>query len=316
MVQIIEQSEHSMATNSPASSPRAAVALPSFQLYGEPDRPMEAERLHVETISSRSRLHDWEIRPHRHEAMFQILHIASGRAEAQVDGQAWPLLGPAAVTVPAMTAHGFRFQPEVQGHVITVQEPHLAALLAAEPGLWARWQQPGVGLLRAAGTPARQLAAAVQALAHEYEAHQPWRATALDVGLVQLVLSLARALPASAPASPAAGATDRAAGHLSRYRALVDARFRLQPKVADLAAELGITATQLNRVCRAVLGRSALDLLHARMLLEAQRQLTYTTLSVKRIGLDLGFTDPGYFTRFFQRACGLTPSAWRHRDRG
>jgi AraC family transcriptional activator of pobA len=91
MVQIIEQSEHSMATNSPASSPRAAVALPSFQLYGEPDRPMEAERLHVETISSRSRLHDWEIRPHRHEAMFQILHIASGRAEAQVDGQAWPL---------------------------------------------------------------------------------------------------------------------------------------------------------------------------------------------------------------------------------
>ena len=26
---------------------------------------------------------------------------------------------------------------------------------------------------------------------------------------------------------------------------------------------------------------------------------------------DLGFADAGYFTRFFQRATGLTPSAWR-----
>jgi len=127
------------------------------------------------------------------------------------------------------------------------------------------------------------------------------------------VLVLARSLPAPTTPTTLAGAapSGRAAGHLARYRALVDARFRLQPRVADLAAELGITATQLNRVCRALLGRSALDVLHARMLLEAQRQLTYTTQSVKRIGLDVGFADPGYFTRFFQRGCGQTPSAWR-----
>jgi AraC family transcriptional activator of pobA len=85
--------------------------------------------------------------------------------------------------------------------------------------------------------------------------------------------------------------------------------------VASLAAELGISATQLNRICRAQLGRGALDLLHARLALEAQRQLAYTTQSVKRIGLDLGFPDPGYFTRFFQRLCGMSPSEWRARSR-
>lgn len=300
-----------MTPVSPAPSGPPRRALPNFQLYGEAERPAVAERLHVETISSRSRLHDWEIRPHRHEAMFQILHMASGRAEATLDGATHPLLGPAVVTVPAMVAHGFRFQPEVQGHVITVQAPQLDSLLAPEPGLLARWQQPGVALLRSAGGPARGVAAAVQALATEYAGHQPWRAMALDSLLLQLMLALGRLLPAPAPAL--ASPPDRAAGHLQRYRALVEARFRLQPRVADLAAELGITATQLNRVCRAVLDRSALELLHDRLLLEAQRQLTYTTLSVKRIGLDLGFGDAGYFTRFFQRGCGCTPSAWRQR---
>ena len=138
-----------------------------------------------------------------------------------------------------------------------------------------------------------------------------WRQAALDGALARLLLLLARTLPA--PASEQRGPDARALAHASRYRALVESRFRLQPRVADLAAELGITATQLNRVCRAVLGQSVLALLHGRMLLEAQRQLAYTTLSVKRVGLDLGFSDPGYFTRFFQRGCGVSPSAWRQR---
>jgi AraC-like DNA-binding protein len=45
--------------------------------------------------------------------------------------------------------------------------------------------------------------------------------------------------------------------------------------------------------------------------MEAQRDLAYTTLSVKQIALGLGFADAGYFSRFFLRQTGHTPSAWR-----
>jgi AraC family transcriptional activator of pobA len=34
-------------------------------------------------------------------------------------------------------------------------------------------------------------------------------------------------------------------------------------------------------------------------------------MSVKQIGLGLGFADPAYFTRFFQRETGQSPTAWR-----
>jgi AraC family transcriptional activator of pobA len=81
--------------------------------------------------------------------------------------------------------------------------------------------------------------------------------------------------------------------------------------LAALAQQLGITSTQLNRVCRQITGRPALALLHERVLLEAQRDLAYTTLSVKQIALGLGFADAGYFTRFFQRLSGRTPTQWR-----
>lgn len=288
-------------------------SLPSYLLYGEQGASAVAERLHVETIRARSRLHDWEIKPHRHEVLFQILYIAKGRAEAWLDAARQPLEGPCAVCVPAMAAHGFRFEPGVQGQVVTVQSPHLGALLAAEPALWARFEQPRLLPLTHAGPAARAVGAAVQALADEYETHLPWRAAAIDAALARLMLALGRALPAQDAPAPGSAAGSRAADHLARYRALVEARFRLQPRVAELAEELGITPTQLNRLCRAVLGHSALDVLHARTVLEAQRQLAYTTASVKQIGLDLGFSDPGYFTRFFQRLAGSTPSDWRDR---
>ena len=98
---------------------------------------------------------------------------------------------------------------------------------------------------------------------------------------------------------------------MRRYRALVESRFRQQPTLVPMAAELGISATHLNRACRRLLGQSALQVLHARIVLEAQRELAYTAMSIKQVVLGLGFDDAGYFTRFFQRATSSTPSQWR-----
>ncbi|MBW8760649.1 MAG: helix-turn-helix domain-containing protein [Burkholderiales bacterium] len=51
--------------------------------------------------------------------------------------------------------------------------------------------------------------------------------------------------------------------------------------------------------------------LHAYLCLEAQRELAYTTLSVKHIAYKLGFSDAGCFMRFFERETGHSPSACR-----
>jgi len=282
--------------------------LPAYALYGE--RAARAvDPLHCESIAARSRLHDWEIRPHRHENLFQLLVLACGDAEAVLDGRAVALAGPALLTVPPLAAHGFRFVPDVDGWVFTIAEHHLQVLLSDAPELLAALHRLQGWPLRRADATTQAVLDAATALRDEVQGQALWRGAALDAALLRLVVGVARALPAEA--AVAGAVPERALAHVQRFRALVEARYREQPTLAAFAAQLGITPTQLNRVCQQVLGHPALGVLHARLLLEAQRDLAYTTMSVKQVALGLGFGDAAYFARFFRARAGCTPSAWR-----
>ncbi|MBX3635556.1 MAG: helix-turn-helix domain-containing protein [Rubrivivax sp.] len=303
-------------TGTSRPSRRAPARLPAYALYGEGSAAALPDRVHCESIAERSRLHDWEIRPHRHEALAQILWLERGAAQALLDGRQVPLRGPALVRVPALTAHGFRFAPQVEGWVFTLAESHLAAVLERHPGLAAALQRPRADML-AAG--ADQVAAAARRLRDETLADAPWRGAAVDAALLALAVAVARSesppLAASVATAAAAAPSPRALHHVQRLKALVEAQFRQHPTQAALAAQLGITPTQLNRACRQVLGRPALHVLHARLLLQAQRELAYTGLAIKQVAFALGFSDAAYFTRFFRRLAGSSPAAWRAAQR-
>ena len=285
--------------------------LPTYALYGEsgskPGLGADIGWLHCESIAERSRLHDWEIGVHRHESLFQLLVIRSGSCDATLDGQRLNLRGPCLVTVPALVVHGFHFSPDVKGIVATVIEQHVQGLLDPDPALKEHVMRPHAQAIpRSAGA---EIDRAVQALLREYHGHADWRSVALDVTLLHLLVLAGRALTDVARDGEPQG--QRALDHVRRFRHSIGRRFREQPSMGECAAELGITPAQLNRACQQVLGHNALGVLHARLLLEAQRELAYTTMSVKQIAFGLGFADAAYFTRFFQRGTGRAPSAWR-----
>jgi AraC family transcriptional activator of pobA len=62
-----------------------------------------------------------------------------------------------------------------------------------------------------------------------------------------------------------------------------------------------------------VLGHSSLEVINARIVHEAQRELVYTRSSIKQVADHLGFVDEAYFTRFFRKHGGLTPREFRAR---
>ncbi len=288
--------------------------LPAYTLYGETGLSGLPDRLHTESIAARSRDLNWAIRPHRHEALCQWLLLVRGQAVARLDGQALQLHGPAVVTVPAMAAHGFEFSTDVEGQVYTLPEPHLRALFAGHPGLAEQLLALRAWSLDAGSPSGAAVLTAAEQLRSEAQGQGAWRAAALDAAVLRLAVALARALP-PADAAVARALPERARAHVQRLQALVEAQYRQQPTQPALAAQLGLTSTQLNRACRQVLGHSALGVLHARLLLQARRELAYTALSVKQVALELGFADAAYFTRFFRRATGSTPSAWRQSAR-
>lgn len=81
--------------------------------------------------------------------------------------------------------------------------------------------------------------------------------------------------------------------------------------VSGCAAELGVTPSHLTEQLLAETGMTPGRLLRTALAREAQRLLTGTELTAAQISDALGFSAPSYFSRFFLREVGCTPSAYR-----
>ena len=291
----------------PTSDP--PIAVPAFFLYGEPLRPPDERLVHIETIAARSRLHDWVIRAHRHRDLHQVLLIERGRVEAKLDGRAVALRAPAAIAVPPATVHAFRFQPETVGTVISFASAlagDLSCAGSAMPGFLER--TVAVALPREA-IGKTDLARLSEMLLREFGRSAPGRRLALAGLLSALLANLQRLLPYPSPPGSSSNAPDR--DLVARFREQVEQHFREHTRIGEYAALLQTSETRLLRACLAVTGDSPLGVVHLRLLIEAERQLRYTSMSVTQVAYHLGFEDPAYFSRFFTCRMGISPRAFR-----
>lgn len=98
---------------------------------------------------------------------------------------------------------------------------------------------------------------------------------------------------------------------MQRFVALAEQHYREHRPLAFYAQALGVTPDHLSRTCRSLTGQSAQQRLHERLMLEARRMLAYTVMPVTQVASLLGYEDAGYFTKFFTRCVGSTPSRYR-----
>jgi len=283
--------------------------IPTYALYGEYEDDPNTEWIHGETIQFRSRLHDYVIAPHRHERLFQVLHLAGGEADFVLDGQRRRLVAPSIVTLPPMVVHGYTFTPDVEGTVLTLFAHRLSAVLGTATEIAPTFDAVQIIPLTAGSPDAGMVADHMMAIAGELAGRHPGRLGAIEAHLALLLIRLHRLHGEARETTP--DAKDRALRHLMRFRQLVDEEFRSHKPVEAYAHRLGLTSTHLNRLCREHLGETALGIIHSHLALEARRYLTFTSLSAKEVALALAFEDPAYFTRFFKRRTGLTPTAFR-----
>jgi AraC family transcriptional activator of pobA len=280
----------------------AMEVVPTYALYGETNENLHEQWLHCESIAARSALFNWRIAPHRHPRFFQILHLKRGAAEVSLAAGSRTAVPPCVITVPPRAVHGFRFASDVDGHVVTLSAERFERMVAAAPDLQALLRAPQV--ISLAGAPADELARVIDGIAHEFAGSLPWRSALIEAQLVIALVAVGRFVSAAGPGSTPAAPERRAL----EFRMLVDRDFRLQHSVGAYAAMLGVSQTHLNRLCRAAFNESALGVINRRLVLEATRDLTFTFMSVKEIATSLGFADAAYFSRFFTRHAGVSPT--------
>ncbi len=285
-------------------------AIPRFVLYGEPLQDVELDFLHVESIPRRSSVNDWTIRPHAHPGQHQILIFTKGTGTVRLEERQYALQPVSVVTVPSPTVHDYRFEPGSDGFVVTVATSFFDACLEGDERLASLFSGHGRCLYSTdAGYEA--LAEPFRQLDREFVWPAPGRRLAIKAYL-QLILVTAARLDQHREDSEE-GSRRRDLEILVRYRELVERSFRQHRTLDELSSSLGITTSRLNAACRACIGKSAMTIVHDRIMIEAKRHLLYTGMTVSEIALSLGFQDPAYFNRFFTRRAGAPPGAYRAR---
>jgi AraC family transcriptional regulator, transcriptional activator of pobA len=289
-----------------------APEVPIFTLYGEQGTIAELEFVHIEEIATRSQRYGWEIDSHAHRGLFQMLCLFGGGATVHLDDATFEMRPPAALVIPPTVVHAFQFQPGTQGCVLTVAEVLLSGGDAGQRALFEPLLSGPhlVGLGRTDGL-ARRVAALLEQIFDEFRWPRGGRDQMFDWLVRAVLLLVARQLSAEPQAGGARGHADL----FARFRALVEAHFIEHWPVPRYAAALNVTESRLNRLCRALAGRSAFDVVQDRLLLEARRKLCYIAAPVSQLAYELGFADPAYFCRFFKKRTGIAPSTFR-RQRG
>ncbi|MDB6133362.1 MAG: AraC family transcriptional regulator [Verrucomicrobiales bacterium] len=148
-------------------------------------------------------------------------------------------------------------------------------------------------------------------LQQEYDRALPKAGEMLRALLLVLCVRIHRLLLETRPHP----GNSRASQVTGQFTLAVEHHFREKWTVADYARHLHLTPNHLNDTVREQTGHSAGELIRRRILLDARRLLLHSELGVAEIAYQLGFPDPSYFSRFFRRADGRTPAAFRQEIR-
>ncbi|HWM84015.1 MAG TPA: helix-turn-helix domain-containing protein [Pseudolabrys sp.] len=279
----------------------ASDALPA--MLGETFVPALAQR-------------DWVIRQ-RHRRRAHMLAMTARRGTAAVRGLNLAFAAPTLVWLPADTEAVLQVEAGAAGHLVSVSEDLLTRTMASSPeALHLRRTVDRLVLLdgRQHDGAFSAVVRSCGAIVHELRHPQRGGEALLSSHLLLMCLHLWRATAheETDDEAPARGDGPRLVGN---FLQMVELHYRDGWPVARYAAALGVTGDKLHVHCKREKGRSPLAIIHARLVQEACTRLLQLDLPVEQIGYGLGFRDPAYFSRFFRKYNGVSPGAYRRRER-
>ncbi|TDO20244.1 helix-turn-helix transcriptional regulator [Pedobacter duraquae] len=100
---------------------------------------------------------------------------------------------------------------------------------------------------------------------------------------------------------------------IHQFETLIDRHFTMNKMPSHYADLLNLSPNYLNKICRSETGQTAGALIRKRIIVEAQRLLQYTNLSVNEVANELGYESLSYFVTSFKKQTGQTPEQFRNK---
>jgi AraC-like DNA-binding protein len=298
----------------------------SVNYFGMGGFPITVRR--VETLASGGMAHPHDVTEIEHWHDFcELVVVAGGRAMHLLEGKAFHISTGDVFVVQGRQTHCFRERDRlVLLNVMydPAQIPLPLGLLRRLPGYSALFMlEPAfrnehhfssrlrLGRCELGKTEAlveRMEAECARPADGQRRAHDGHEAALLAL-LVELMVFLSRHYEASSSTE------GRELLRLGGLVSLLERRYDEPWTLKQLATHAGMSRTNLLLTFKRATGQSPIDFIIALRIAAACRLLRQTSLGVTEIALACGYADGNYFARQFHKVQGVTPSAYRGRER-
>lgn len=289
--------------------------IPILDLFKVYDQRYTGADFHYESHHSFSRFFSRNVAIHRHDRLFQIHYFLNGMVHLQLDEQFYRLQGPMLFFTPPGIPHAFTSDKDTEGHVITISQGFAWQLfnshadynklsLNLRKPLCIDLAKPPADLMG----DAEQLHQLFVMAANEFKNNKPNNQLTIPF-LIQLIfITLFRFTESN---SPNYTVQRQDLQLFYRFNELLEKHYKEHWQLNQYASQLGITTARLHLICQRMAGISPKQLILERLLQEAKRLLIHSQLSANEVCFILGFKDPSYFSRFFNRHTGFTTKDYR-----
>jgi len=103
---------------------------------------------------------------------------------------------------------------------------------------------------------------------------------------------------------------------VKRFYQLVEENYLKNLSLADYAALLLVTPNHLTQTVKQFTGKTSIQVIKMKQILEIKRLLVHTNLNINEIAALLHFDDQSYFSKFFRRETKLSPLQYRSLSSG
>ncbi|OAB80388.1 helix-turn-helix domain-containing protein [Cochleicola gelatinilyticus] len=145
----------------------------------------------------------------------------------------------------------------------------------------------------------------------EFENNDAIQAEMLRILLARFIIKTTRLLKTK---TSSVATTNTKQDMVRHYNVLVEEHFKKEHSVAFYAKKLFKSPKTLSNTF-SKLNKSPLQIIHDRIILEAKRQLTYTSKTTKEIAYDIGFDDASHLSRLFKKQTGMSPTLFKNGSR-
>ncbi|MFD2244722.1 helix-turn-helix domain-containing protein [Pontibacter ruber] len=284
--------------------------LPTYQIQDFDARRQKECYFYISSFAAHLKAHKFIQKPHKHN-FFIVLIITQGTGIHTVDFKEYQVEPNTVFFMAPGQVHSWQLSDDTDGFILfftpefyLLTYPHKK--LFSFPFFNGLLHSPVLTF----GIPERDLLLGlVGSMQHEFIQQQLLKEDVLRDYLDILLISLTRMYRLHYKEEFFAVSS---LSQLQLLENLIDRYYKEHKPVSFYAEELNLTAKQLNEISKRSTGKTPTELIQERLVLEAQRLLVHSDLTVSQVAMELGYFDNAYFFRFFKKHVGKTPEQFRN----